>query len=134
MCVTAKSGSDQPEVDMAYEYVDGNALAGPLLEVFALDMTAAIEQCASCGRAGPVATLRVYSRAPGRSALPPRAGRRLAGRSRRGEPADPAAVGDLAEFGSDCAPSSHEVRGPDVVVQACPPARSPGVDPQSVPK
>lgn len=50
---------------MVYEYVDGNALAGPLLEVFALDMTAAIEQCASCGRAGPVATLRVYSRAPG---------------------------------------------------------------------
>jgi hypothetical protein len=50
---------------MAYEYLDGNALAGPLLEVFAFDMTAAIEQCVSCGRAGPVATLRVYSRAPG---------------------------------------------------------------------
>jgi hypothetical protein len=50
---------------MTYEYVDGNVLAGPLLEVFAVDMTTAIEHCASCGRAGPVASLRVYSRAPG---------------------------------------------------------------------
>ena len=88
---------------MAYEYVDGNVLAGPLLEVFALGMTAATEQCASCGRAGPVATLRVYSRAPGlvalpwlrpgRSALPPRAGRRLARCSRRGH-----AVGDRPQM------------------------------------
>jgi uncharacterized protein DUF6510 len=46
-------------------YVDGNALAGPLREVFAVDITAATSQCGSCRRAGPVAELRVYDRAPG---------------------------------------------------------------------
>ncbi|HTP15049.1 MAG TPA: DUF6510 family protein [Streptosporangiaceae bacterium] len=46
-------------------YCDGNALAGPLAEVFAVDMTAATGRCASCGQAGPVAALRVYDRAPG---------------------------------------------------------------------
>ncbi|MGW1682102.1 DUF6510 family protein [Saccharopolyspora sp. NPDC002376] len=47
------------------QHVDGNALAGPLAEVFAVDVTAAIERCMHCGRTGPVATLRVYQRAPG---------------------------------------------------------------------
>ena len=46
-------------------YVDGNALAGPLREIFAVDITAATSQCASCRRAGPVAALRVYDHAPG---------------------------------------------------------------------
>lgn len=50
---------------MIDQYEDGNALAGPLREVFAVDMTAAIGKCAACGRTGPVATLRVYSREPG---------------------------------------------------------------------
>ncbi len=50
---------------MADEYEDGNALAGPLREVFAVDVTAAVGTCASCGQAGPVANLRVYTRAPG---------------------------------------------------------------------
>ena len=50
---------------MADEYEDGNALAGPLREVFAVDVTTAVGTCASCGRIGPVASLRVYSRAPG---------------------------------------------------------------------
>ena len=50
---------------MIDQYEDGNALAGPLREVFAVDMTAAIGTCATCGRAGPVANLRVYSREPG---------------------------------------------------------------------
>ncbi|MCP9951783.1 DUF6510 family protein [Actinomadura madurae] len=45
--------------------VDGNALAGPLGEVFAVDVTAAVGRCANCGLTGPVAALRVYDRAPG---------------------------------------------------------------------
>ncbi|MEJ3745965.1 DUF6510 family protein [Actinomycetes bacterium KLBMP 9797] len=46
-------------------FVDGNALAGPLREIFAVDVTAATSQCASCRQAGPVAALRVYDQAPG---------------------------------------------------------------------
>ncbi|MFI6567204.1 DUF6510 family protein [Streptomyces sp. NPDC050534] len=46
-------------------YVDGNALAGPLAEIFAVDLTAATSRCAHCGRTGPVAGLRVYAQAPG---------------------------------------------------------------------
>jgi len=46
-------------------YEDGNALAGPLREIFAVDVTAAVSQCATCRLAGPVATLRVYRHAPG---------------------------------------------------------------------
>jgi hypothetical protein len=45
--------------------VDGNALAGPLSELFAVDVTAAIGRCVNCGLTGPVAALRVYDRAPG---------------------------------------------------------------------
>jgi Family of unknown function (DUF6510) len=48
---------------MAYE--DGNALAGPLGEIFAMDVTVAVGQCAACGAAGPVAELHVYRHAPG---------------------------------------------------------------------
>ncbi|MEU5850245.1 DUF6510 family protein [Saccharopolyspora shandongensis] len=47
------------------QYVDGNALAGPLAEVFAVDVTAAVERCMGCGSTGPVAALRVYRHAPG---------------------------------------------------------------------
>lgn len=46
-------------------YLDGNLLDGPLREVFAVDMSTATAQCASCGRAGPVAGLHVYPQAPG---------------------------------------------------------------------
>lgn len=45
--------------------LDGNALAGPLREIFAVDVTSAGCRCVHCGRAGPVATLRVYLDAPG---------------------------------------------------------------------
>jgi hypothetical protein len=50
---------------MSDEYTDGNALAGPLREIFAVDITAATGRCAGCGLASPVAALRVYARAPG---------------------------------------------------------------------
>ncbi|NVI90070.1 DUF6510 family protein [Actinomadura sp. BRA 177] len=46
-------------------FTDGNAIAGPLAEIFAVDVTAAESRCAGCGRTGPVAALRVYGRAPG---------------------------------------------------------------------
>ena len=44
---------------------DGNALAGPLSEVFALEVTAAVARCRGCGRSSPVATLVVYGPDPG---------------------------------------------------------------------
>lgn len=46
-------------------YVDGNALAGPLSELFTADLTAATGRCAHCGRTGAVAGLRVFDRGPG---------------------------------------------------------------------
>lgn len=46
-------------------YVDGNALAGPLREVFATDVTGAEGRCVSCGMTSPVAALRVYDHGPG---------------------------------------------------------------------
>lgn len=47
------------------DFLDGNAAAGPLAEVFALDVTVAITTCAACGDARPVAELRAYLRTPG---------------------------------------------------------------------
>lgn len=46
-------------------HVDGNSLAGPLSEVFAVDVTAATSRCAHCGCTGPLASLHVYAKAPG---------------------------------------------------------------------
>ncbi|WP_329101644.1 DUF6510 family protein [Micromonospora sp. NBC_01699] len=50
---------------MTDQYIDGNMLAGPLREIFAVDLSAASEQCATCGSTRPFAALRVYSHAPG---------------------------------------------------------------------
>jgi uncharacterized protein DUF6510 len=47
------------------EFQDGNALAGPLREIFAVELTAATGRCAGCGRVDSVAALRVYAQAPG---------------------------------------------------------------------
>jgi hypothetical protein len=44
---------------------DGNALAGPLRELFTVDITTAVARCAGCGLTGAVATLHVYTQAPG---------------------------------------------------------------------
>jgi hypothetical protein len=46
-------------------WTDGNALAGPLQEVFSVDVTTAIGACAGCGRTGPMAQVRVFDHAPG---------------------------------------------------------------------
>lgn len=45
--------------------LDGNMLAGPLREIFAVDVTVARGRCAGCGRVDVVAELRVYADAPG---------------------------------------------------------------------
>jgi len=50
---------------MTDDYQDGNALAGPMADVFSVDLTATVAVCAGCGRAGAVAELRVYGRGPG---------------------------------------------------------------------
>jgi len=50
---------------MQTDHLDGNALAGPLAEIFTADVSAAVGRCAACGLTGPVAALRVYDRAPG---------------------------------------------------------------------
>ena len=45
---------------MTETFQDGNTMAGPLGEVFAVDITAAVTTCASCGRRDRVGALRVY--------------------------------------------------------------------------
>ena len=44
---------------------DGNTLAGPLSEVFAVELTTAAGRCRSCGTTSQMATLRVYGPDPG---------------------------------------------------------------------
>lgn len=46
-------------------HLDGNVLAGTLGEVFAVDITSAIGQCASCGTSGAMGEALVYTDAPG---------------------------------------------------------------------
>jgi len=47
------------------EPLDGNAIAGQLVDVFGAELTSAIGTCASCGSVGHVAEFVVYLRAPG---------------------------------------------------------------------
>jgi Family of unknown function (DUF6510) len=47
------------------EPLDGNAIAGLLLDVFGSEMTTATAVCASCGTAVRLAEEMVYNRAPG---------------------------------------------------------------------
>lgn len=46
-------------------HLDGNMLAGPLRELFAVDLTGAAVRCDSCASTSPLARLRVYAHAPG---------------------------------------------------------------------
>ena len=45
--------------------LDGNAAAGLLQEVFAVEVTAAASTCAACGAVEQVGALAVYAYAPG---------------------------------------------------------------------
>jgi Family of unknown function (DUF6510) len=49
----------------APSYLDGNAAAGALSEVFAVDVTAAIGRCAGCGRVEAFGAAHLYTQAPG---------------------------------------------------------------------
>lgn len=50
---------------MSDPWMDGNSMAGPLQEVFSVDVTEAVGRCASCKATGPLAEGRVYGPAPG---------------------------------------------------------------------
>ncbi|MFI7615756.1 hypothetical protein E1286_02205 [Nonomuraea terrae] len=50
---------------MTAEHLDGNTLAGPLGELFAVDVTTATGRCANCGLTGPIGSLHVYGPDPG---------------------------------------------------------------------
>ncbi|MFB8773095.1 DUF6510 family protein [Streptomyces broussonetiae] len=52
-------------------YLDGNALAGPLADVFAVDPTTAWRRCPACHRPSTVSELRVYGPEPGLTARCP---------------------------------------------------------------
>lgn len=44
---------------------DGNTLAGPLSEVFTVEVTSGVARCRTCGRSSVVAELTVYGPEPG---------------------------------------------------------------------
>jgi hypothetical protein len=44
---------------------DGNTMAGPLSEVFAVEVTTAVGRCHGCGTSSEFATFRVYGPEPG---------------------------------------------------------------------
>ena len=46
-------------------WADGRALAGPLHDVVAFNITAAVGRCTGCGRTAAMAEVRVFDHAPG---------------------------------------------------------------------
>src|SRR5207237_8702759 len=48
-----------------YDYLDGNAAAGELSAIFAMDVTIAEAQCAHCGAVKRFAEAHLYLQAPG---------------------------------------------------------------------
>ena len=48
-----------------YDYLDGNAAAGELSKIFAVDVTVAQGQCAHCGTTKRFAEAHVYMECPG---------------------------------------------------------------------
>lgn len=54
----------QPYLDQAL-VLDGNAVAGLLVDVFGVDMTVSPTACVQCGREGDLATLLTFTQAPG---------------------------------------------------------------------
>lgn len=46
-------------------YLDGNAAAGELSRIFAMDITSAEGQCANCGTKGRFAEAHLYVQCPG---------------------------------------------------------------------
>jgi predicted RNA-binding Zn-ribbon protein involved in translation (DUF1610 family) len=59
-------------------WTDGNALAGPLQDVFRPDVTSAMAGCSNCGWTGPMAGVRVFDQeGPGLVARCPSCGQVL---------------------------------------------------------
>jgi hypothetical protein len=52
-------------MNASMNYVDGNAAAGELSRIFALDITSAEGQCANCGTKRHFAEAHLYSHCPG---------------------------------------------------------------------
>jgi hypothetical protein len=50
---------------MNHDYLDGNAAAGELSSILAMDVTTAQSQCANCGATKRFAEAHVYMQAPG---------------------------------------------------------------------
>ena len=48
-----------------YDYLDGNAAAGELCKIFAVDVTTAEGQCAHCGTTKRFAEAHLYMQCPG---------------------------------------------------------------------
>jgi len=45
--------------------LDGNAVAGAFYEIFGVEMTASLTECANCGRTGEMGSLLAFTEAPG---------------------------------------------------------------------
>jgi NAD-dependent SIR2 family protein deacetylase len=48
-----------------YDYLDGNAAAGELSKIFAMDVTSAQGECSHCGATRPFAEAHLYLQCPG---------------------------------------------------------------------
>jgi hypothetical protein len=55
---------EKPDVNREL-MLDANAVAGLLLEIFGVEMTASPTECAHCGSAGEVGTLLAFTQGPG---------------------------------------------------------------------
>lgn len=47
------------------DFLDGNAAAGPLADLFAMEVTAARGRCEGCGSVSAIATAHLYPHPPG---------------------------------------------------------------------
>ena len=57
---------DNPETDINRELMlDGNAMAGLLHEIFALEMTASPTECVNCGHEHQLGALLAFTQSPG---------------------------------------------------------------------
>jgi len=57
---------DSNQTDIIQEMtLDGNAAAGVLSEIFAVEMTATPTECANCGREGEIGSLMAFTQSPG---------------------------------------------------------------------
>jgi hypothetical protein len=52
-------------MNASMNYLDGNAAAGELSRIFAMDITSAEGQCANCGAKGRFAEAHLYAQCPG---------------------------------------------------------------------